>query len=141
MNFSQFNVRSPHVIYKIFHTIAWENAIPLGGKSSDVYCFDMVLSIGDISGDGISESHKEIFKKSLSVYCYEDLEHQITEKMNGLETALSSVLKRYIDREEVRICYSYNPDELCGMYWIMKQLQPLKCKTSVYIDVTKEAFL
>ena len=24
--------------------IAWENAIPLGGKSSDVYCFDMVLS-------------------------------------------------------------------------------------------------
>ena len=22
--------------------IAWENAIPLGGKSSDVYCFDMV---------------------------------------------------------------------------------------------------
>ena len=23
--------------------IAWENAIPLGGKSSDVYCFDMLL--------------------------------------------------------------------------------------------------
>ena len=29
--------------------IAWENAIPLGGKSSDVYCFDMALSVGDIS--------------------------------------------------------------------------------------------
>ena len=25
--------------------IAWENAIPLGGKSSDVYCFDMALSV------------------------------------------------------------------------------------------------
>ena len=23
--------------------IAWENAIPLGGKSCDVYCFDMAL--------------------------------------------------------------------------------------------------
>ena len=28
--------------------IAWENAIPLGGKSCDVYCFDMALSVGDI---------------------------------------------------------------------------------------------
>ena len=26
--------------------IAWENAIPLGGKSCDVYCFDMALSCG-----------------------------------------------------------------------------------------------
>ena len=33
--------------------IAWENAIPLGGKSSDVYCFDMALSVGDISDNGI----------------------------------------------------------------------------------------
>ena len=24
--------------------IAWENAIPLGGKSCDVYCFDMALT-------------------------------------------------------------------------------------------------
>ena len=31
--------------------IAWENAIPLGGKSCDVYCFDMALSVGDISGN------------------------------------------------------------------------------------------
>ena len=33
--------------------IAWENAIPLGGKSCDVYCFDMALSVGDISDNGI----------------------------------------------------------------------------------------
>ena len=43
--------------------IAWENAIPLGGKSSDVYCFDMVLSVGDISDNGIGEQRKNIFKK------------------------------------------------------------------------------
>ena len=35
--------------------IAWENAIPLGVKSSDVYCFDMALSVGDISDNGIGE--------------------------------------------------------------------------------------
>ena len=44
--------------------IAWENAIPLGGKSSDVYCFDMALSVGDISDNGIGEQRKNIFKKN-----------------------------------------------------------------------------
>ena len=70
--------------------IAWENAIPLGGKSSDVYCFDMALSVGDI-------------------------------------------IERYVAGEEVRIWYSYNPDELCGMYWLMKQLRPLNCQTTIYL--------
>ena len=41
--------------------IAWENAIPLGGKSSDVYCFDMALSVGDISDNGIGEQRKNVF--------------------------------------------------------------------------------
>ena len=45
--------------------IAWENAIPLGGKSSDVYCFDMALSVGDISDNGIGEQRKNVFKKML----------------------------------------------------------------------------
>ena len=53
--------------------IAWENAIPLGGKSSDVYCFDMALSVGDISDNGIGEQRKNIFKKMLSVCFVEDL--------------------------------------------------------------------
>ena len=42
--------------------IAWENAIPLGGKSSDVYCFDMALSVGDISDNGIGEQRKNVLK-------------------------------------------------------------------------------
>ena len=45
--------------------IAWENAIPLGGKSCDVYCFDMALSVGDISDNGIGEQRKNVFKKML----------------------------------------------------------------------------
>ena len=43
--------------------IAWENAIPLGGKSCDVYCFDMALSVGDISDNGIGEQRKNVLKK------------------------------------------------------------------------------
>ena len=43
--------------------IAWENAIPLGGKSSDVYCLIMALSVGDDSDNGIGEQRKMISMK------------------------------------------------------------------------------
>ena len=113
--------------------IAWENAIPLGGKSSDVYCFDMALSVGDISDNGIGEQRKNIFKKMLSVCFVEDLDYQVEEKIQKIKTTLSSVIERYVAGEEVRIWYSYNPDELCGMYWLMKQLRPLNCQTTIYL--------
>ena len=113
--------------------IAWENAIPLGGKSSDVYCFDMALSAGDISDNGIGEQRKNVLKKMLSVWFVEDLDYQVEEKIQKIKTTLYSVIERYVAGEEVRIWYSYNPDELCGMYWLMKQFQPLNCQTTIYL--------
>ena len=113
--------------------IAWENAIPLGGKSCDVYCFDMALSVGDISDNGIGEQRKNVLKKMLSVWFVEDLDYQVEEKIQKIKTTLSSVIERYVAGEEVRIWYSYNPDELCGMYWLMKQLRPLNCQTTIYL--------
>ena len=110
-----------------------ENAIPLGGKSSDVYCFDMALSVGDISDNGIGEQRKNVLKKMLSVWFVEDLDYQVEEKIQKIKTTLSSVIERYVAGEEVRIWYSYNPDELCGMYWLMKQLRPLNCQTTIYL--------
>ena len=113
--------------------IACENAIPLGGKSSDVYCFDMALSVGDISDNEIGEQRKNVLKKMLSVWFVEDLDYQVEEKIQKIKTTLSSVIERYVAGEEVRIWYSYNPDELCGMYWLMKQLRPLNCQTTIYL--------
>ena len=66
--------------------IAWENAIPLGGKSSDVYCFDMALSVGDISDNGIGEQRKNVLKKMLSVWFVEDLEMCIRDRINTLRS-------------------------------------------------------
>ena len=85
--------------------IAWENAIPLGGKSSDVYCFDMALSVGDISDNGIGEQRKNVFKKMLSVCFVEDLDYQVEEKIQKIKTTLTSVIERYVAGEEIRIWY------------------------------------
>ena len=38
--------------------ITWENAIPLGGKSSDVYCFDMALR--DRKSTRLNSSHRSL---------------------------------------------------------------------------------
>lgn len=54
-------------------------------------------------------------------------------KIQKIKTTLTSVIERYVAGEEIRIWYSYNPDELCGMYWLMKQLQPLNCQTTIYL--------
>ncbi len=113
--------------------LAWENAIPMGGKSSDIYCFDIALSVGDISDNGLGERRKSVLKNMWSVYPFEDLEQQIEEKLLKSKTALSSVMERYTNGEEIRIWYSHNPDELCGMYWLMTQLRPLNCQTAIYL--------
>ena len=69
--------------------IAWENAIPLGGKSSDVYCFDMALSVGDISDNGIGEQRKNVFKKMLSVCFVEDLgQHRTIAEASAVESPI-----------------------------------------------------
>ena len=57
----------------------------------------------------------------LSVCFVEDLDYQVEEKIQKIKTTLTSVIERYVAGEEIRIWYSYNPDELCGMYWLMKQ--------------------
>ena len=113
--------------------LEWENAIPLNGKREDVYCFDIALSVGDISDNGLGEQRKGVLRKMLSVCPEEYLECQVEEIMQETKSALSSVMERYTNGEEIRIWYSHNPDELCGMHWLMAQLQPLNCRTAIYL--------
>ena len=63
-----------------------------GGNSSDIFGFNLSLSIGDIS-------EQEIFKRS--------------------NTALEMVQKRISAGEPIRIWYSNQPDEMCGLFWFM----------------------
>ena len=100
--------------------IAWENAIPLGGKSCDVYCFDMALSVGDISDNGIGEQRKNIFKKMLSVCFVEDLDAD-KQYLNNLPaiTPFTDRIKEYLtpfeeeQNQNLTKTSSNDLDELC----------------------------
>lgn len=111
----------------------WKSTILPDDKDCDVYCFNLTLSVGDISDNGIGTQRKNALRKMLSAYGMIDMEGQIEEELTKAEFSLSSVMKRYIGGEEIRIWYSDNPDELCGMCWLMKQIQPLNCRTAVYL--------
>lgn len=111
----------------------WENAVLLDSKRDDVYCFDIALSVGDISDDGIGSQRRNVLKQMLSVVYAEDADYQVEKKMRRTTTALSATIERYIAGEEVRIWYSHIPDEICGMYWLMAQLQPLKSQTAIHL--------
>lgn len=111
----------------------WEMAVPLESGRGDAYCFDMALSVGDISDDGLGEQRSKVLKQMLSVGCVEDIDALIDEKMQNTANALTAILERYSTGEEVRIWYSDNPDEICGMYWFMAQFQTVKKQTAIYM--------
>ena len=50
----------------------WENAVPLDSRRDDVYCFDIALSVGDISEDGIGNQRRNVLRQILSVHDRED---------------------------------------------------------------------
>lgn len=111
----------------------WKEAVPLGGKQQDVYCFELALSVGDISGDCIGTRRIEVIRRLISFYGSEDAGRQVEEKLRKTSTALPSLIQRYQNGEEIRVWYSHQPDELCGMYWLMAQLEPLGSKAAIYL--------
>lgn len=98
----------------------WENAVPLGGEARDIFCFSCGYSMGDITGDGLSQQRVDSITELYSIfpnglpYCLKALEKA--------RSALDTLVERASAGEEMRIWYSDEPDECCGIYWLMCQL-------------------
>ncbi|SHN70501.1 DUF3658 domain-containing protein [Desulfitobacterium chlororespirans] len=102
--------------------LAWERATPLGGKTGDIYGFNLMLSIGDISEDQPGIKRRQTLEKLYSVYPG-DTGHQAAQELLGRANEnLKTVQERIAAGESLRIWYSNQPDELCGLYWLMEQL-------------------
>lgn len=97
--------------------IAWENAVPLDGSAADVFDFDLLLSIGDISEEEIGQRRQQFLEKLISFP-----KGYVKHKMEEARDNLKKVFNYMQNGEDVRIWYSQNPDEYCGMYWFMYQL-------------------
>ncbi|SPF53718.1 conserved hypothetical protein [Candidatus Desulfosporosinus infrequens] len=92
--------------------LAWESATPLGGNTADIYGFNLVLSIGDISENQPGIKRKQTLEHLYSVFP-NDEGHQAAQKMfKRIKKDLKTVQERAAVGESLRIWYSNQPDEM-----------------------------
>ena len=94
---------------------------PIGGRSEDIFPLANDLSTGDISGDCLQEARRESLTRLLALfpeereYALKDLEQA---RMN-----LERLLARAGTGEPIRIWYSSQAWEYCGMCYLVAELQ------------------
>lgn len=114
----------------------WEVATPMGGNPADVYGFSFGLSIGDISENIPSEKRRQVLEWLYSVHPNSDEAPAFTEElMQRGKDVLEEVCSRIAAGESVRIWYSNQPDELCGLHWFMAQINQLNLQSGQVILV------
>lgn len=101
--------------------LAWEEAVPLGGEPSDVIGFSLALSVGEIDGAPLGPKRRRALEHLLSVNP-EEGKHTAGMLLKEAARRLSAVRSRALAGETLRIWYSGQPDELCGLCWMMSQL-------------------
>ncbi|SDH40366.1 DUF3658 domain-containing protein [Desulfosporosinus hippei] len=114
--------------------LAWESATPLSGNTSDIYGFNLVLSVGDISENQPGIKRKQTLEHLYSVYPNDEGCQAAQEILKRVNEDLKKVRKRVTLGESLRVWYSNQPDEMCGLYWFMGQLNQWKVHSrQVYI--------
>ena len=112
--------------------IQWEKAVPMDIDIRDVVPVNFGLTTGDISEDYPAEKRLEYLKNMLSIY--PGLERAVsTEKWFGkMQANLDRVLGAVKDNQPVRLWYSDNPDELCGLYHIVYLIDKINPGAEIY---------
>lgn len=100
--------------------IMWQSSIYMEGNSSDVVCFPLSLSIGDIL-DPFSDE-RAAFLQSLVMIAGDAFSGVGRELMDTARNGLEKVRNAVEAGEPVRIWTSHNPDELCGFCHILTLL-------------------
>ncbi len=101
----------------------WETAAPMGGDPRDVYGFSLALSVGDIAGDILGDARRDVLSALNGVFPHggEVADTLLRDAQDNMRT----VFARAAQGEAVRIWYSDQPDEHCGLCWSMAQLDAL----------------
>jgi len=106
--------------------LAWESATPLGGNAADIYGFNLMLSVGEISENQPGIKRMQTLAHLYSVYPNDEGYQAAQEILKRANDDLKTVQKRTAAGDSLRIWYSNHPDEMCGLYWFMGQLNQWK---------------
>ena len=92
-----------------------------GGNSRDVFCFADDLSIGTISGDCLSEERIHDLSEACSLFPEESAD--CLADLKEAKDSLEELIRRGSMGETIRIWYSEQPCEYCGVCWLLSELQ------------------
>lgn len=101
--------------------MTWDNATPLDGKTSDLYGFNLLLSIGDISENRLGIKRKQVLEHLFSVYPNDEGRQAAKEIFDRAIEDLKTIRERAATGETFRVWYSNQSDDMCGLYWFMSQ--------------------
>ena len=96
------------------------NAVSLGGNREDVFCFSNDLSTGDISGDCVSQNRLDALTRLYALFP-EECAHCL-DSVRKAKEKLNELIRRSSAGEAIRIWYSEQPYEYCGMCWLISEL-------------------
>lgn len=104
----------------------WEEAVPLalGGNAEDIYCLELALSMGDISEEMPGQLRRQALENLIrGASPAEEARRQTQRLWEKSQEALRAITARSTAGETVRVWYSQQPDELCGMCFLLERLE------------------
>ena len=102
----------------------WEQAVPLPGKRQDIICLPLALSVGEIDENGIGPKREAALTRLMAMFPAM-AEKAARETIQSARAAMDALTQKVKAGEPIRIWSSNNPDEACGLYWLMEKLSGL----------------
>ncbi len=99
----------------------------INGNFDDIFCFALAWDMGDITEDGVGEKRLAVLDALYSVYD-DDTQKGAHIQYDKAKEDFALVMQRVKNGEDVRIWYSDNPAERCGMLWFAAQLRTVSDK-------------
>ena len=110
----------------------WAEAVPLGGRAGDVYGFPLYLSVGDIAGEPLGPERKAALTRLYGA-AFPQGGTAAAELMDHAAEQYRALLERLRQGEAVRVWYSDQPDERCGLSWLCWELRRRRLQIPVYL--------
>ena len=99
----------------------WEAAVPFDAAGQDILGFSLGLSAGDIRGD-FWEGRREVLDR-LSPYPMAEKQEAIRSSIHRGKETVAAFLDRVKGGEALRVWYGGQPEDLCGLCWLMAELE------------------
>lgn len=114
----------------------WNNSRPIGGRSSDIFCFEYDLAFGDISEKIPGDKRYQFLHRSISKMYTSDkhgnlADEWVSDLKKKNQKYLKELRKAIKEGTSFRVWYSSAPDELNSFYWLMSFFDKQKCYSNV----------